>query len=296
MFGRFRRNSEHGSRGNEDVIGFAFSGGGTRAATQVGALKALIEADIRPQLVAGTSAGAVNATWFALYPQRLDRLESIWRSLRTRDVFPGGRVRVLINLAKNGYVHSALEWEHFLRREVGNARFEDCIIPCAVVAVRLSDGERVVFDSGEIVPAIMASTAIPGVFPPYRIGDELYADGGVLEYMPIPTLLERGATSIYAMDCSWIVPGADFPESVLDRCSRIGARASVDRMCSLPEARGHKIHLLRPEIPQIKDSRHFSHTDDLLRAGYDQAYQYLQAQAEPGHPSARPTAAASPAS
>src|SRR5437870_4470112 len=142
VFGRFRR--------SEEIIGFALSGGGARGASQVGAMKALLEAGIRPQHLAGTSAGAVNATWLALHPNRLDRMEAIWRSLSSKEIFPGNRLRILLNLTRHGYVHSAEAWEAFLRRQVGSARFEDMAIACAVTAVRLSDGQRVVFDSGEV--------------------------------------------------------------------------------------------------------------------------------------------------
>lgn len=271
------------SRRSEEVVGFALSGGGSRGAAQVGALKALSEAGIQPQLVAGTSAGAVTAAWYALYPQRLDRLEAIWLALRTRDVFPGSRVRILMNLARHGYVHRADLWESFLRGHVGSATFEDTALPFAVVAVRLSDGERVVFDSGEIVPAIMASTAIPGVFPPYPIGDELYVDGGVVEYLPLPTLLERGATTIYAIDCSWINPGAALVESVVDRCGRIGAREQARQVTALSATRGRTVHLLQPPLPDVGDARDFARTADLVKAGYEHTREYLgqTAQHEP---------------
>lgn len=271
------------SRRNDEVVGLALSGGGSRAACQVGALKALTEAGIQPHIIAGTSAGAVTAAWYALYPQRLDRLEAIWLALRTRDVFPGSRVRILMNLARHGYVHRADLWESFLRSQVGSATFEDAALPCSVVAVRLRDGERVVFDSGEIVPAILASTAIPGVFPPYRIGDELYVDGGVLEYLPLPTLLERGVTTAYAVDCSWVNPSSAFIESVADRCARIGARAQVERALSLSETRGRTVHHLEPELPDLGDARDFARTADLVQAGYDHTRRYLArtAQQEP---------------
>src|SRR5437764_14272901 len=94
----------------DDYIGFAFSGGGARAATQAGAVRALTEAGIWPSVVAGTSAGAVNAAWLALCPDRLDRMYEIWRQLRMKDVFPGGRGRMLLNMAKRGYVHDAPLW------------------------------------------------------------------------------------------------------------------------------------------------------------------------------------------
>jgi NTE family protein len=236
-------------------------------------------------MVAGTSAGAVNAAYFALHPHRLDRLEAIWLALRTQDVFPGTRFHVLMNLIRLGHIHRSDEWESLLRKEVGQACFEDMTVPCAVVAVRLSDGARVVFDSGEVIPALMASTAIPGIFPPYRIGEEQYVDGGVLEYMPIPTLLESGATTIYALDCSSYGLKMEHAGSVVDRCARITARDYVRRVSSLQEARGRTVYLLQPELPEFDDSRDFGFTAELMLAGYDQARKFLSEQlgaARPG--------------
>src|SRR5438874_1228377 len=130
----------------EESIGFAFSGGGARSAVQAGAVRALTEASIWPTVVAGTSAGAVNAAWLALYPDRLEKLYEIWLRLRTKDVFPGGRVRILANMARRGYVHDASMWERALVHDIGHASFEETKIPLVVTAVRLSDGQRVLFD------------------------------------------------------------------------------------------------------------------------------------------------------
>jgi NTE family protein len=239
-------------------------------------MRALLEAGIWPDVLTGTSAGAVNAAFLSLFPQRLDRLEAIWLALRKRDVFPGGRARVLFNLTRHGFIHAASEWEAFLRREVGGARFEDAKVPCAVVAVRLFDGQRVVFDSGEIVPAIMATTAIPGVFPPYEIDGVPYVDGGVLEHLPLPTILDRGATTIYALDCSWYDPECLSCVSVVDRCSRIGAARSATDMTASARASGKTVHLLRPPLPEIGDGRDFRYTSDLIRAGYEHGQRYLE--------------------
>ena len=267
---------------DSEKIGFALSGGGSRGASQVGALKALSEAGIWPQVLAGTSAGAVNAAWFALHPNELGEHEALWLGLRTRDIFPGNRVRNLINMARYGYIHGAEAWEAYVRGKFGNSRFEDLHFPCAVVAVALNSGRRVVFDSGEIAPAIMASTAIPGVFPPYRIGDEFYVDGGVLEFMPIPALLERGVTSIYAMDCSAFSVDPGSPVSVVDRVARLSATRDVYHSISLAMAHGCTVHLLRPDLPEINDGRSFHRTADFVRAGYEDAQRYLEARSRPG--------------
>jgi NTE family protein len=268
MFRRFRR--------SDDIVGFAFSGGGSRGASQVGALKALTENAIHPQLVAGTSAGAVNAAWYALHPQRIDRLEAIWLALRTRDVFPGTPVRVLLNLARRGYVHHSADWERFLRRQIGTATFADATIPCFVTAMRLSDGQPVVFDSGELVAALMASTAIPGVFPPYEIDGEMYVDGGVLEYLPLRTLLDRGATTIWALDCSSFGHAIDPRASVVDRVNRIASYHYVLQETSLSATRGRTVHLLRPELVEFRDGRDFAYGPQLIQAGYSHAQDYVR--------------------
>jgi NTE family protein len=246
----------------------------------VGALQALAEVGVRPQVVAGTSAGAVNAAWYALHPQRLDALAAIWLALRRQDIFPGSRVQVLFNLARRGYVHRADRWERFLRNQVGSLRFEDAVLPCAVVAVRLRDGERVAFRSGEVVPALMASTAIPGVFPPYPIDGEMYIDGGVIEPLPIPTVLEMGATTVWALDCSWLGQEPAGPGSTVDRSGRIAARAYVQQQTRLTATRGRIVHLLQPELPEFHDARDFSRTSELIEAGYTHARGYLRAVAK----------------
>ena len=261
-------------------IGFALSGGGSRSASQVGALKALTEVGIWPDALAGTSAGAVNAAWFALHPNELEGHQALWLGLRSRDIFPGNRFRNLLNLARHGYIHGAEAWEAYVRQKFARTRFEDMHFPCSVVAVSLRSGRRVVFDSGEIAPAIMASTAIPGVFPPYRIGNELYVDGGVLEFMPIPSLLERSVTTIYALDCSAFSVNPEPQVSVVDRCARLSATRDVYQSMSLAMAHGCTVHLLRPELPEISDGRHFHRTAEFVLAGYEDARRYLEARSQ----------------
>jgi len=270
VFGRFRR--------GEEVIGFALSGGGTRGAVQVGVIRALMEAGIRPRVVAGTSVGAVNAVWLARYPDQVDGLAAVWMALRGRDVFPGSHLRIAFNLIRHQYVHDSRAWERFLRSRVEDARFEDLSMPAAVIAVRVSDGTKVVFESGEILPALMASTAIPGVFPPYRIGEELYVDGGILEHLPVPTLLERAVTEVFAVDCSGFALGLDFRGSLVDRCWRISATASAVQATSLYATRGRKVHLIRPDIPEFGDARQFGHTANLVEVGYEFTRRYLEQQ------------------
>ena len=82
---------------------FALSGGGARAAAQVGVLRALAERDIVPDLVIGASAGAVNGAWYSLFPDGLDDLETVWLGLTKRRVFPGGVARNGYHLIRHGH-------------------------------------------------------------------------------------------------------------------------------------------------------------------------------------------------
>lgn len=265
-----------------EAIAFAFSGGGARAATQLGAVRALHEADIWPSIIAGTSAGAVNAAWLGLEPRRLDRLQETWLALRTRDVFPGRMITQFVGALRRGALHKSASWERVLRNAFGDARFEDMAVPVGVVAARLSDGRRVVFESGEIVPALMASTAIPGIFPEYRIGDEWYVDGGVIEYLPVPTVMERGAAVVYALDCSAFFSDGGH-RAVMDRAGLIGSTAAADQVTSSLFARGRVIHRIRPETPYLRDGRDFSRTAELIEVGYRETCAYLTDHRGIGH-------------
>jgi len=251
------------------TTGYAFSGGGSRAACQVGMLRALHERGVVPELVAGTSAGAVTAAYFALYPDNLSRLEEIWLALRTRDIFPGSRIAVLTNLLRHGHIHVADRCERFFRSHFGSATFEDLRVPCSVVAVDLVDGRAVCLDSGEIVPALMASIAIPGVFPPYRHEGREYVDGGVLEHLPVSPFAGGRASIVYAFDCSSVSATSSRGFAVLDRTARIGARAQADAAASALRAGGVRVHLFRPSLPELEDARSFKQTADLIRIGYE---------------------------
>lgn len=265
------------SKIRRSTTGFAFSGGGSRAACQVGMLRALTEHGIVPDFVAGTSAGAVTAAYFALYPQNLKRLEEIWLALRTQDIFPGSRLTVLSNLVRHGHIHVADRCERFFRAHFGSARFEDLRIPCSVVAVDLVEGKAVCVDSGEIVPALMASIAIPGVFPPYRHAGREYVDGGVLEHLPLSPFSNRRVSIVYAFDCSSVSAVSVSGLGVLDRTARIAARAQADATVSALSVQGAQVHLFRPSLPELQDARSFKQTAELMRIGYECACSELSA-------------------
>lgn len=183
-----------------------FSGGGPLGALQVGALRALFEQGVRPDLVVGTSVGALNATYIAFDPTAsgVDRLERLWRGLEERDLFPGGRFRAswARMLARGNRVFDNTGLRRLATSRVGSASFEDAQIPLAVVATDLETGAERVFSSGPVIEPLLASSAMPGVYPPIEIDGRLYIDGGVSDNVPIAPAAAMGARTVYVMNAT----------------------------------------------------------------------------------------------
>jgi NTE family protein len=185
-------------------VAFVLSGGGPLGALQVGSLKALFEAGIRPDLCVGTSVGALNATFvsFDPTPAGVARLEALWMSLSDNDLFPGARLRAswARMLVKGNRVFDNSGIRNLLESRLGDARFEEAQVPFAVVTTDVDSGKEALFTSGRIVEPLLASTAMPGVYPPVEIGGRLHVDGGVANNVPIAPAVELGATKAYVMD------------------------------------------------------------------------------------------------
>jgi len=147
---------------------FVLSGGGNRGACQVGMLRALSERGIVPDLVVGSSVGAVNAAFFAGQPtlEGTYLCAEMWRSLATHDVFPRGRLHGSWRFVERREAVYPIEG---LRRLVSGFlrfdRLEDSLVPLTVVATRLQDGVEEWLTEGPALEAILASAALPAVFP-----------------------------------------------------------------------------------------------------------------------------------
>lgn len=188
-----------------EKVGVVLSGGGPLGALQVGALKALFESGVRPDLVTGTSVGAMNASFLAFNPtpEGVEEMERYWRALREEDLFPGGRFRA--SWARM-FVRGSKIFEHSgLRRVIGSmmgadARFEDAVLPLGVVATDLETGAERLFTSGALMEPLLASASMPGVYPPVEIDGRLYTDGGVANNVPIAPAVNMGATTLYVVN------------------------------------------------------------------------------------------------
>jgi NTE family protein len=185
-------------------VAFVFSGGGPLGALQVGALQALFEHGVTPDLAVGTSVGALNATFVAFDPtaEGVAHLERIWRGLGDGDLFPGGRFRAswARMLVRGNRVFENSGIRRLVESRLGGATFEEAQIPLAVVTTDLETGAEKVFSSGEVLEPVVASTAMPGIFPPVEIDGRMYIDGGVADNVPIAPAVSLGARTIYVMN------------------------------------------------------------------------------------------------
>lgn len=187
---------------NRAGTAFVFAAGGSLGAVEVGMLKALVAAGVTADLVVGSSVGGINAAYVAHDPtvEGVTRLERIWRRVRTRDVFPisplGGIMRLLTG---RDHLVSPAALRRLLERDLPLARLEEGRIPCHLVATGMVEGKAVVLSSGPAVEALLATTAIPGVFPPIRFGEHTLIDGAVASGTPIATALALGAKRVIVL-------------------------------------------------------------------------------------------------
>lgn len=181
---------------------FVFAGGGSLGAVEVGMLKALLTHGVHADFVVGASVGAINAAYFAGDPSAagVARLEAVWRGIRRRDVFPMAPFTHLLGLfAWRDYLVNPEPLKNLLARYLSYRRLEEAQIPCHVVATNALGGGEVRFSSGLVVERLLASTAIPGVFPPVRIAGKYLLDGGIANNTPISTAVDLGATRVIVL-------------------------------------------------------------------------------------------------
>jgi NTE family protein len=200
-----RRDAEPGrNRAAPQRTAFVLAGGGSRGAVQVGMLEELVRRGIRADRVFGASVGAINGASYAgdPTPEGAERMTDIWRRVRGTDIFPRGtfdgpwaffqkRAALHANSGLRAIIESGLQFENL----------EDAEIPIEVVTTSLTDGRERWITHGPAVDAILASSAIPSIFPPVTIDGDVLVDGGVVNNVPISRALAAGCDRIYVLLC-----------------------------------------------------------------------------------------------
>lgn len=186
----------------ERKTAFVFAGGGSLGAVQVGMLKALFSSEVRPDLIVGSSVGAINGAYFAARPdsQGIDDLTAIWSGLHAKEIFPFSLLRGLLRLLlRHDYLLEPRGLQKLFSEKLPYRLLEETVIPCHIVATDIISGQEVIFSKGSATTALLASTAIPAIFPPFPFGNTFLVDGGVANNTPISTAIDLGATRIIVL-------------------------------------------------------------------------------------------------
>jgi len=234
----------------EQPIAFVLGGGGVRGAVEIGMLQALLERGIRPDLVVGTSIGAINGALVASDPTPgvIEPLMDAWMSPEANSVYGDSLLTQLSRLVKTKtHLNSPAPLRRMLERSLGaSTRFEDLPVRLQVVAASIERASEHVFDSGPLVDAILASASVPGLLPPTRIGDEHFIDGGIVNSIPIEQAVVSGARTVFVLQVGRIESPLVAPRSAVQTARvafEVARRHRFARdLATLPE--GVALHVL----------------------------------------------------
>lgn len=224
-------------------------GGGALGVIQAAYIAAAFDLGFQPELIVGTSVGSLNGAWSALHPDQPEELLRIWLSLDQLSLVKFQPMRLFGKLLHPTSVSTNEVVPRLLRSHLPHAAFEHTRIPLAVTATNLSRGGKHVFTEGSLHQAILASTAIPGVFEPVNINGELFVDGCITASVDLATAAEMGATEILAIDLT-PPPGPARPKTaagVLKQSFSILTSATT-RAAETCLARQMPVRVVRPDL------------------------------------------------
>jgi NTE family protein len=267
---------------------FVLAGGASLGAIEVGMIEALYEREIVPDMLLGTSVGGVNAAFLASRPPTLDTVREMretWLRIRSREIFPFSPWTLLGALAgRRNHLVSPRSLERVLQRFITIERLEDARIPVGVVVCDLLTGDERLLESGPALPAVMATSAIPSVFPIVHIDGRPYIDGGVANNTPISYAVDRGADEIYVLPTGVSFPLEQPPRTPL----AIGVHA-VNLMLharlarEIEELRDQvEMKVLPPPWPHPVLPHSFRQTAMLIERARDEARRFLEGGGQEG--------------
>jgi NTE family protein len=261
-------------------LAFALGGGGARGALQVGAVRALLEAGYQPDLLVGTSIGAVNATYLALHGPTLTSLPGLieaWHDAAAADLLPANylwlTVRVLFNRAGWRPYHRMRDF-FIAHGATPDLRFGDLGTRLILVAADLNTGRSVLYGADpqqSVLEGLLASTALPPWVRPLEKDGQFLVDGGVVSTLPIEPALVQGAREIIALD---LADPREVPVEAhgfgpfLGKLMNTIERRQQEMELALAEARDVPAWRIALQGEQPVPIWDFSHTDELIERGY----------------------------
>lgn len=242
-------------------IGLALGSGGAKGFAHVGIIKVLKEAGIPIDMIAGSSMGAIIATFYAA-GQDIDRVYRISQLFKRKYYLD-------FTVPKMGFI-AGKRVKDMIRMVTYNKRIEELDIPTAVVATDILTGEKVVFTEGPIAEAVRASISIPGIFVPEKINGRLLVDGGVIDRIPVSVAKKLGADLVVAVDVSSIKTNGEV-SSIYDVIMQ-----SIEIM---QHELVHYRHIasdvmMYPDVEKYS-SRTFTNIDEIIQAGEEEAKKHI---------------------
>jgi NTE family protein len=270
------------------TVAFVLTGGGSLGAVHVGMLEALYERGILPDLIVGTSVGAINGGYIASRPRRpatAQSLGDIWRGLRRPDIFPldlavglfgfiGRRTHLIPDRALRKLMRDHLQFS-----DLGDAR-----IPFHVIATDARTGEEVRLSSGPALDAVLASAALPGIFPPVQWQDRLLVDGGVANYAPISQAVAPGAERVYVLTSGTACARTEPPRGAIPLLLHSTSFLVAHRMALEVELHRDRADLivLPPPCPLSVAPHDFGQANELISRSLQLTRTYLDDLAQAG--------------
>ena len=275
--------------GDSSGIAFVLGGGGQLGAHEVGMLRALLEHGIVPDIVVGTSVGAINGAAVAAdpTPAAVTRLADTWSRIDRHDAFEGSVLGRLATLARSRtHLHESHNLRRLLTESLPVARIEDLVVRFEGVAACIETASERWFSTGPLVDAVMASSAVPGLLPPVEIGGEHFLDGGIVHSVPVGRAVELGAGVIYVLHVGRLdrpLETPRWPWEVARVAFEIARRHRfVGDLSSLPE--GVDVHVLptgQVDPPRYADLSQLRYRDtskigDQVALAHEASARYLR--------------------
>jgi NTE family protein len=277
-----------GAFGGDEPMSRAFvlSGGASLGAIQVGMLQALFERGIAPDLIVGTSAGAINGAFVASRAPTVEtarELGEVWRGLRRGAVFPTNPLTGFIGfIGRSDHLVPNGNLRRLIARHMEVERLERMPVPLHIVVTDVLTGRELRLSDGPIVEAVMASAAIPGVFAPVTVDGRRLMDGGVSDNTPISHAIELGADEVYVLPTGYACALHHAPRGALAMLLHATSLLTQQRLHLEIELYRDRAELvvLPPPCPHAVQPIDFSHAAELIERALDDSRAFLDRLAE----------------
>ncbi len=260
---------------------FLLSGGSGLGSIQVGMIKALFEQGIIPDFFVGTSVGAINSAFMCGNPtlEGVDELEKIWISVLRKNIFPVNIFSTIVNILKRkNFLVSPKGLRRLLEKNIRYNTLADARIPCLLIATDLMTGEQVVLSSGNVIKAVLASTALPGIYPHVEMMGRFLIDGSLSGDTPLSVAAEYGAEEVFILPAGYHKTLDKAPSGLIDIFAH-SLNILIDHQFLRDIEIYQKdilIHIIPPVYPIGHSFYDLSRTAEYLSLAYDSTKRWLQ--------------------